>query len=266
MKRTVRSFLTSFLFSHGLTVDIKSTKESILDFIERTKPQNVDIELIRFGDNCDGGYLIPNDLDGILACFSPGVGELCSFELDCAKYGMQVYLADSSVSVPPVNNSKFQFLKKYIGPVSYGEYITMDEWVSLSIQSDAKSDLMLQMDIEGLEYLTILSISENLLKRFRIIVLECHNLHKMWNTANFEIINLAFLKLLRTHTCVHIHPNNVYPVHFHEGIAIPKVAEFSFIRSSRHNIKKPQSIFPHPLDYDCTTNPTVVLPKQWYIS
>jgi len=44
------------------------------------RPYTTDKELIRLGAEKDGGYLIPNDLAGIEACFSPGVGNEFNFE------------------------------------------------------------------------------------------------------------------------------------------------------------------------------------------
>ncbi len=38
------------------------------------------------GEN-DGGYLVPDDLEGIEYCFSPGVSNIATFELDCLNRG-----------------------------------------------------------------------------------------------------------------------------------------------------------------------------------
>jgi hypothetical protein len=38
--------------------------------------------MIRLGREADGGYLVPDDLSGIVACFSPGVDVIAAFELD----------------------------------------------------------------------------------------------------------------------------------------------------------------------------------------
>lgn len=50
--------------------------------------------LIRLGPMSYEGYLIPDDLEGIEACFSPSVGFNSIFEKDCADRGMKVFLAD----------------------------------------------------------------------------------------------------------------------------------------------------------------------------
>ena len=43
-------------------------------------PKKIDIELIRLGEDNDGGYLVPNDLKGINKNYSAGVGFLTKFE------------------------------------------------------------------------------------------------------------------------------------------------------------------------------------------
>ena len=106
--------------------------------IKRLYPVVSKKELIRLGtsksegQDGDGGYLIPDDLDGIEACFSPGVGDITSFEEDCANRGIPCFLADASVNLTPKNDAH-TFLKKHIGSVSEGEFITLDDWVVQSL-------------------------------------------------------------------------------------------------------------------------------------
>ena len=59
-------------------------------------------ELIRIGPDSDGGYLFPDDLDGVRHCFSPGVPDCREFELDLANRGMDVFMADRSTDLPPI--------------------------------------------------------------------------------------------------------------------------------------------------------------------
>ena len=48
-------------------------------------PKKIDIELIRLGEDNDGGYLVPNDLKGINKNYSAGVGFLTKFEKQLEK-------------------------------------------------------------------------------------------------------------------------------------------------------------------------------------
>ncbi len=266
MKRIIKKALIRFLYSRGLSVvstgDRFTDKDSLMSFIEKLQPCRTDKELIRLGASADGGYLVTNDLEGISACFSPGVGSFSTFEKDCLKYGMQVFLADKSVDGPAVENNKFHFIKKFIGPITSEDFITMDDWVNASLL-DKSSDLLLQMDIEGDEYFSIINMSDSLLKRCRIIVIEFHELQKLFNKEFFNIALVVFEKILQNHICVHIHPNNSWKIEMREGIEVPRVAEFTFIRKDRIKSKSPQTIFPHPLDFDSTSKETIILPKCW---
>ena len=45
-------------------------------------PYEVGFELIRLGENSDGGYLLPKDFENINYCYSAGVGFVTQFEKD----------------------------------------------------------------------------------------------------------------------------------------------------------------------------------------
>ena len=221
-------------------------------------------EMIRLGSEGDGGYLVPDDLIGIRACFSPGVGSISAFEEDCANLGMNVFLADKSVEGPAESHELFDFIQKNIGAVTNDDFMTMDDWVVSSLPED-RSDLLLQMDIDGAEYETFLGMSHNLMQRFRIIVAEFHDLDHLWSEPCFKLISRAFYKILQTHTCVHIHPNNTRASVRKGHLEIPKVAEFTFLRTDRIQNPSFATVFPHPLDCDNTKdNPSLTLPSCWH--
>ncbi|MBJ2174282.1 FkbM family methyltransferase [Aureibaculum sp. A20] len=255
-----------FLFSvAGMNAGFSVSKNELNSFIKNLKPQKTNFELIRLGPEGDGGYLVPNDLENIDACFSPGVDLISDFEQECYNIGMQIYLADKSVDRPnlEIPQDNYHFLKKFIGPINNDDYITMDSWVN-SVNTKANSDLLLQMDIEGHEYSSILGMSDELMNRFRIIVIEFHELNKLWNKEFFRIAQAVFTKLLDTHVCVHIHPNNQYGIDTLKGIGIPRIAEFTFLRKDRITILSDAIEIPNKLDFDNTNNKSIVLPNIWY--
>lgn len=231
--------------------------------IKKLHPIDTGAELVRFGPAGDGGYLVPNDLDGIVACFSPGVSNRCGFEVACARRGMQVFMADASVSGPPEQNDQFAFARKFIGANTSGEFISLEDWVRSSLPGPS-GDLILQMDIEGYEYETLLSAAADLLRRFRIIVIEFHYLDSLFCAPLFQLYGKAFDRLLATHTCVHIHPNNVCRSLTVGGIEVPQIAEFTFLRNDRITKRAFAAQFPHPLDCDNTDKEPLVLPDCWY--
>jgi hypothetical protein len=238
-------------------------KEDLMALINKLAPISTDTNLIRLGPKGDGGYLIPNDIEGIEACFSPGVEFISGFEKDCADLGMKIFLADKSVKKPKIQHEKFQFTKKHIGVISSDDYVTMDEWVKTSLPG-SQSDLLLQMDIEGCEYETFIGMSDGLMRRFRIIVAEFHGLHKLCSQPFFNLASRMFDKILQSHICVHIHPNNLARSYRIKQVDIPPLSEFTFLRRDRVNNPTLAKVFPHPLDYDNTSKYPLPLPKCWY--
>lgn len=244
----------------------KSTsRERVSALIKKLHPVCIENPFIRMGPKGDGGYLVPDDLDGIEACFSPGVSTESGFELDCIKRGMKVFMADKSVNAPALDvpSGQYSFLKKFVGCVNNEDYITMDEWVRSSPIS-SNTDLLLQMDIEGSEYAAIINTSTALMQRFRIIVLELHYLKDWWNQRFFDVVEQAIKKLLQSHVCVHIHPNNQFGVDKKTGLQIPRLIECTFVRKDRQVLDAYQTCFPHKLDVDNTGKKHIVLPPLFY--
>jgi hypothetical protein len=231
--------------------------------INKLHPRVPSAGLIRLGPQGDGGYLVPDDLAGIEACFSPGVSDNSGFEKSCADRGMHVYLADYSVDGPAVTSDRFTFTKKYLGAAASDQFMTMDGWVE-SAMPGSKSDLLLQIDIEGYEYEVLLSTSHQLMQRFRIIVGEFHLMDHFWSHPFFRVTSAAFNKILQTHTCVHVHPNNCCGSIVKGGLDIPRGMEFTFLRNDRSISPAFATTFPHPLDSENTPKPPLVLPKCWY--
>lgn len=241
--------------------------EKIKSFLKKVYPKKTKSGLIRMGGESDGGYLIPNDLNGVSSCFSPGVSDISQFERECLDKGISVFMADYSVSEPKLDSKKYKysFLKKFIGSYSNEKFISINQWISSNLL-EKDGDLILQMDIEGSEYQSILNISEELLLKFRIIVIEFHHLESLWNPHFFQIFEATILRLLENHTCVHIHPNNSYGIEERFGMKIPRILEMTFYRNDRGITDQYVTNFPNPLDKDSISADTILLPKDWYFN
>jgi hypothetical protein len=120
MKKKLKNAFRHYLLNKGIMLQRATEKDKVLKLIEGLYPIRSELELIRLGPNGDGGYLLPNDLEGIEACFSPGVAQVSEFELDCLKYEMKVFMADKSVEKPNLNISEdeYDFLFFYMKPFS----------------------------------------------------------------------------------------------------------------------------------------------------
>jgi hypothetical protein len=260
----VKRLAESFLFSAGQYTVLNQTPSSdVRALMSRLRPLDCGFDLIRIGGAGDGGYLVPDDLEGIEYCFSPGVNQIADFENQLADRHITSFLADYSVDRPPIERPEFIFDKKYLGPCDGEKFITLSSWKNKYLK-DYSKDLLLQMDIEGFEYEVILSTPEALLDQFRIVIVEFHSLHKLFDPFAFKIISNTFDKLLNTFYVSHIHPNN-FPGTFRRGdLVVPRDMEFTFINKKHVKSTKPQVKFPHPLDQDNTPKKTLVLPNCWF--
>jgi len=142
MKQIFKRIAMYVLGLAGAYPTVLTDKRELTELIRKLHPMSPGIELIRLGPTGDGGYLVPNDLVGIEACFSPGVGNISKFEKNCADFGMRVFLADKSVDRPAGFHKKFNFIKKNIGAITSHDFMTIDDWVDSSLPG-SKSDLLL---------------------------------------------------------------------------------------------------------------------------
>jgi hypothetical protein len=242
----------------------RTPTSSVRGLLQRLRPLDPGIELVRVGPESDGGYLVPDDLDGIQYVFSPGVANESGFEAGLADRGMRVFLADYSVDRPAVDHPGFVFDKRFVGCLTDERYMTLDEWYAAKLADDDGAELLLQMDIEGGEYETLLAASQRLLGKFRIMVIEFHWLPQLFNEPFFALASRVFAKLLATHAVVHIHPNNCCGSVQRAGLEIPRIAEFTFLRKDRLRSTAYRTIFPHPLDRPNVAKEPLRLAPCWY--
>lgn len=240
-----------------------SSPERLLDLVRRLRPEPCGFPLVRIGPKRDGGYLVPDDLDGIEACFSPGVGRTFAFEADLLARGIPSHLADASVPKPPDLPDGLTFDPVFLGARTADGLVTLDEWVG-KLRPGARGDLLLQMDIEGSEYTVLPSLDPATLARFRIVIVEFHQLPLLADPFICRILSPAFEVLLEQFVPVHLHPNNVRRSKRFGELEVPRTMEFTFLRRDRVRPGGPAPTFPHPLDADCVEDrPTITLPAAW---
>jgi len=177
------------LLQKGVYVTRMTPPGQLNDLCKKLRPIQTKFELVRIGGPNDGGYLLPDDFENIAVCFSPGVDVNATFELDLQKRKrIGSHLADYSVTGPPMGFEPKSFTKKYLGAIDDSVHVTLDTWVRSQDDFSSSGDLILQMDIEGGEYLSLLGVSEEVLKRFRIIAVEIHFVPSWGEPAFFKMV------------------------------------------------------------------------------
>lgn len=262
--KALRETVKNFLISVGLYYFPASSKNELKEVISLMHPIKSGFDLIRIGGNNDGGYLVPNDLNGVAACFSPGVDNTASFEEEFIKItGAPCFLADFSVDQSPVLSPQISFQKKFLGTKNTDKFIRLETWVEENSQSES-ADYLLQMDIEGAEFEVILDTPNAILNRFRIIVLELHNMDRMFGRKYLNLVERTMRKLGENFDVVHLHPNNGRRFFSRGEICIPKVIEMTLLRKDRVLEHGYISGLPHPLDQpNVVHNPDYPIPNCW---
>lgn len=219
----------------------------IANLMGRFRPLDCGRELVRVGPASDGGYLLPDDFEGLAALYSPGVDETVGFDLEIAKRGIPCFLADGSVERPSGLAPNMRFERKMIGDGPAQTFMTMADWVART--APGAGDLMLQMDIEGAELDVLPAMPRPLMDRFRIIALELHAIdqHLLGPDRGKLADFLAFLT--QNHVICHLHPNTIAaPVRI-LGRSVPPLLELTLIRKDRlSDAAGAEASYPHQLD------------------
>jgi len=240
------------------------------------KPKPSPYPLIRIGGEGDGAYLVPADLAGITACFSPGVNNAKDFEDQLTdEYGIACHMCDKSSDPEkfrtPLKTGLQTFKKAWLDVTQADDCISLEHWVA-ELSPAPQDDLLLQIDIEGAEYRNLLQTPAATLKRFRIIVVELHGLAMILDPDIFRCVLKPLLeKLDSLFVCVHAHPNNCCGDFKIPGseLNMPQVHELTFLRRDRIDAAAGREFFapllPHPADIarNMTKNPPLFLSPGW---
>ena len=101
MGSPLRTLVAAIASRLGYFASKRTSLADLRRVVELLRPVDAGHRLVRIGGDGDGGYLLPEDLGGIAACFSPGVDRQATFENALARFGIGSHLADRSVAAPP---------------------------------------------------------------------------------------------------------------------------------------------------------------------
>ena len=183
----------------------------------------------RIGKQYDGGYVV-SELPGGYDAMISGGSSNDSFEKSILDHNpVPFFTFDGS-------NESLSSVHGYIKPYS---------------------NVLMKIDIEGREFRLFPTFSGDQMKKIKQLVVEIHtpgdiHLHPEYFKGLSDITHKHMFEMLeiinRTHTLVHLHPNNVCKTHWVDGIMLPNVFECTFVRNDFIDTKKantkriPQSI------------------------
>jgi len=246
----------------NMYIEKKTTKKNISKTLKKLLPYKINYDLIRLGEDNDGGYLVPDDMKGIVKNYSAGVGNLSKFEKDLKER----FLIDSNMlDYNDINKnilpSGSRFFKKKLGIVTNKEELNINDWLK-----NENGEVIFKMDIEGDEYLTLASLSEENLKKIRIFVIEIHDLRNLRNYSFFRIFEKIISKLHDKFYFCHLHINNVSKVKNIGGYNVPDMIEITLIRKDRvKNFTSEFAKLPNKLDQKTVLNRNeIYIDQKWY--
>lgn len=184
--------------------------------------------LVRKGSNFDGGYVIANNLNQNDFLLSFGVGTDVSFEYSLSSSIKGIHLYDHTVDQLPTQILNASFFKTGLA-VKSGQYMTDLEAALLKIPSD--SELILKIDIEGDEWKILDEVNSEILKKFKQIVIEFHELESIDSEFNFQLFFRVFKKIRMTHNVINVHGNNWDSFKVIHGQIWANALEVSYLRT-----------------------------------
>jgi hypothetical protein len=267
VKLHLKARIGRIAYKYNTLIEDLVPKNNLEIFFSKFRKKYISCDLIRIGSPGDGGYLMPNILNEVSYCFSPGVDNIADFEKELSeKYNIKSFMADASVKGPPFQNKNFEFIPKFLGTVENNKTTTLSNWIKKTIGDD-KGNKILQMDIEGGEYDVLLYEGPDTLAKFQVMIIEFHDVHKIFHRDFFKIFSNIFDKIYSNFTICHVHPNNCCGKLVIDNFSIPAVLEMTFIRNDLVTKYKSSNkiVLPHNLDsQNVLKNIDIPLSKNWY--
>lgn len=228
----------------NLYLEKKTNSNLVYDTLKKLTPYEVGFDLIRLGENSDGGYLLPKDFDNIMYCYSAGVGLVTKFEKDLEeKFNIKSKMLDISEIPKNLLPKKSIFIKKKLSICKSDQNISINEFI------DTQDEIILKLDIEGDEYSNLIDLNEKKISQIRILILEMHDLRNLRSPFFFKIFNEVVEKLSKYFYFCHLHPNNTSKEKKIGKLKIPDMLELTLINKKRVKFLPSKKLkLPHDLD------------------
>lgn len=213
-----------------------------LSFYSMLCPKEVfEKKKILVGNNGDGGYILLDDFEDIKIAYSLGIWNIISFDKALADKGIDVYMYDHTINNLPFNNTKFHWKK--IGVTSESKKTeNMKTLKELIIENNHwnENNMILKIDIEHSEWDILNDISEDILNKFKYILLELH----LWDLKKYGLYYNSLKKLIKNHQIFHIHCCNCGGLFKIGDNPICNTIEISLIIRKGNKFKKNNSTYP----------------------
>jgi hypothetical protein len=222
----------------------------ITELLALLKPHDVTAHhKVRLGGDHDCGYVMLDDFEAVETALSLGIGGDATWDMALAERGVRVLQFDDTIENSPSSHERCTFFRKRIVPSEEADAGTTTIAGVLDEHVPPNDDhLILKMDIESSEWDVFDALTGDVVDRFRQIVCEFHDFHRIieadWRDRALRVL----AKLRETHAVVHVHGNNFRPTISIGDMPIPDVIELTFVRCGSYSVTPALADFPGPLD------------------
>jgi hypothetical protein len=202
----------------------------------------------RVGGANDGGYvMVDYGLDNT-SVYNFGIGNEVTWDQAMAERGNTIYQFDHTIDAPPPVVGVTAFTRKGLGVYSDDRFVSLGDAIYANGDNE-RTDLVLNIDIEGGEWDILPSLSPHELSPFTQIAMELHGLLNAIVDSTFRArVRDSFDVLFATHQLVHVHANNWGAYAMANGVLAYDVLEVTLVRKSDWEFVECDERFPRDLD------------------
>ena len=196
---------------------------------------------ILIGPKRDGGYVLMDDFEKIKIAYSFGISRDVSFDYALAKKNINIYMYDHTINALPFYINKFHWKKIGLtgNKTENKKLQTLEEILSDNGHLN-ETNMILKMDIEYSDWKSLLNISDEIIKKFKYILIEYHFRNEI------KLYYKVLQKLQNTHQVFYIHCNNCGRIISFGNNTICNALEVSYIIKEGNKFEKDDSIYPIP--------------------
>ena len=256
-----------------------SSNAIINRFLNAIRPFKTHYDLVRFGPNHDGGYVLANiGLSGLDFILTAGIGPSLDFEHDICAFSAtnaSVFAIDPDESICTNLQKRYSVLKnKFIlKPYALGYVSTrhrhpasnilnlsdLNALIAKEFNLPSQPRSILKVDVEGAEWDIFAKTRPSEFENFEQILFEGHFYNKIEHLkaadVPLETKVLALENINKTHKLVHIHGNNwVHFIQLSKDTIFPQCFELTFVRKDLE-LSEAYSTLEYPLPIDIPNKP-----------
>lgn len=235
----------------------------LLEVLELLRPWDpVADRKIRVGRSGDGGYVMLDRLRPGQVAFSYGIGHDASFDAALAERGLRVHMFDHTVAAPANLHHLCSFHPEGVG-LKQDPQVPCDTLAAhVARHAAGRGDLVLKMDVEGVEWHALVDTPDDVLRQFEQIVMEMHSFESLVHPGGRLLRGTVLAKLQKHFRLIHVHSNNSQELFTVDGLPVANLLEVSFARLDMCDFVASSTVFPTDLDAPCM--PTKAEHRLWF--